>query len=259
MIAIFFLATILISGSIQERSPLEGTLINLLVPLTTTNIRLLREIRDTWNNMITFRETMQENTRLQIQLRELLKEHQRYQEVLNENERLRELLGYSVKTPYRTISAEVIGYDPSNWFHTLCINRGQRDGLRKDQAVIGYQGEREGLIGRISYVQETWSEVLLILSQNSALGAKILRTQFKGVVEGQNSRLCRLKYIPYDADLEIGDTLITSGKGGIFPEGLPIGEVARIEKEKQGLFLEAQVSPFIEFAKLEDVLVIVEE
>lgn len=256
---LFFLSTILISGGIRERSILKNTLTNLLLPLNKITLHLFREIRDTWKNLFALRHTLRENVRLQAQIRELLSERQAYQKVLGENKRLRKLLGYSSKIPYRTLGAEVIGYDPSNWFYTLIIDRGRRDGVHEDQAVIAYQGTKEGLVGRIISVEESWSEVLPILNQNSRVGAKVLRTQFKGVVEGQNSRFCRLKYLPYDADIKTGDTLITSGKGGIYPEDLFIGQVVEVEKEKGGLFLVAQLRPFIEFAKLEDVLVVIEE
>ena len=259
LIVLFFLSTILISGGIRERSILKNTLTNLLLPLNKITLHLFREIRDTWKNLFALRHTLRENVRLQAQIRELLSERQAYQKVLGENKRLRKLLGYSSKIPYRTLGAEVIGYDPSNWFYTLIIDRGRRDGVHEDQAVIAYQGTKEGLVGRIISVEESWSEVLPILNQNSRVGAKVLRTQFKGVVEGQNSRFCRLKYLPYDADIKTGDTLITSGKGGIYPEDLFIGQVVEVEKEKGGLFLVAQLRPFIEFAKLEDVLVVIEE
>jgi len=245
---------------LEERFPIKNALLDLLVPLSKAGLFMVREIKNAGENLFALRDVFQENLKLRTQIRELLREQQRFKKVLNENERLKELLGYAAQFPHRTLSAKVIGYDPSNWFTTIRINRGRRDRVCANQVVIGYQETREGLVGRIDSVSETWSDVLLILSQNSALGAKILRTQFKGVLEGGNSRLCQLKYIPYDADIRIGDTIITSSSiGSIFPEEFPIGEVVKIEREKGGLFLEARVRPFIEFSKLEDVLIIIEE
>lgn len=251
------MSTILVSSGIETKSYLKEILVRPLLPLNKMSLYLIREISHMVENLLSLRYTFRENLDLKAQLKEFISQRESLREILNENERLRGLLGYRERLPYRTICAEIIGYDPSNWSYSLIIDRGRRDGIQRDQLVIAYQGMRDGVVGRVTSVNDTWSEILSILNQNSALGVKVLRTQVKGVVEGKDSRFCRLKYLPYDADIKIGDVLVTSGECSIYPEGLPVGYVTNIKKEKEELFMEIEVRPFVEFAKLEDVLVII--
>lgn len=253
------LSTILIFYSVDYTTPIEKGLMGGLLRISELQLSLLRGISDLWEWIISIQTLSHENLKLKRMVKELLREKALYKIAMSENERLRSLLNYKETLPYRTIVAEVIGYAPTNWTHSLLLNRGTDDGVGKDDIVIGYFGLKEGLVGRVIEVEKDWSRVLLILDVNSKVGVKIPRTHLKGVLEGLNSRICRLKYIPTDADVMVGDAIFTSGAGGIFPEGIPIGKVARVEKEGGRIFSDVYVLPSIEFSRLREVLILIKE
>jgi rod shape-determining protein MreC len=244
--------------SVKHPTPIENLVMDGLLKVASIETSALKGLRNLWEGIIALQYLSQENSELRAMVGKLLREKVQYEDALRENERLRSLLGYRERIPYRTVVAEVIGYDPSNWFHSLILNRGSRDGVRKDQTVIGCLGMKGGLVGRITDVEDEWSKALLILDLNSRVGAKIQRTQLKGVLEGLNKRVCRLKYIYENADVEVGDTVLTSGTGGIFREGIPIGKIVEVMREDGRIFLDVYVLPFIKFARLEEVLIIIE-
>jgi rod shape-determining protein MreC len=213
--------------------------------------------RDFFLSIQELRNVRLENKRLREEIRMLRAERQRYQESLKENERLKRLLDYKRRLPYKSVAARVICYDPSNWENMIMIDKGEKDGIYRLAPVVAYQDGREGLVGRIIEVNKNSSSVLLLYDQNSKIGAQILRTQYKGIIEGDNYRYCRFKYLPYDADVKKKDIVITSGDGGIFPKGLFIGYVVKTGRKGRGLFRDVTVLPFVKFAKLEEVIVII--
>jgi rod shape-determining protein MreC len=101
--------------------------------------------------------------------------------------------------------------------------------------------------------------VLLLIDENNNIGAILQRTRTQGIVSGAGSSGCILKYIYKNQDVKEGDSVISSGMGGIFPKGLLIGKVSHVQKQDAGLFLKINVAPFVDFAKLEEVLVLASE
>lgn len=238
------------------RTEIEKTIGAVFVPFQNIISSTFRFPGDMWGKLSELNRLREENIRLKRQLGQLTKEKEQWQRMELENKRLRNLLGYKERLPYSTIAARIIGYDPTNWFSTTIINYGQKAGIKEDMAVLTCQDGQEGLVGRVISARQDSSQVLFILDQNLAVGAKVVRTQAKGLVEGKNRRTCRMRYLPPDADLTRGDMIVTSGEGEIFPEGIPIGKVISFKREAQRLFLEAELQPLIDFNRLEDVLVV---
>jgi rod shape-determining protein MreC len=118
----------------------------------------------------------------------------------------------------------------------------------------------EGVVGRLLSVRETTAVVQLLLDQNARVSATIERDPtIVGIVEGDSGEKLRMKKVPLRSDIQIGDTVISSGMGGIFPEGLRIGSVGLIEEEKTGLFKEIVVDPMVRFGRLYEVFVLTNE
>lgn len=171
-----------------------------------------------------------------------------------ENERLRALLGFNQAVPFEYVVADVVARNPDNWFSRVTINRGSADGIAKDMPVV----TSEGLVGRIVQVSTGVAVVELLTDRDSAAGALIQSSRDAGVARGQGSDTPLLSMLLFvrEAEVNVGDAVVTSGLGEIYPSGLFIGRVVEVHKENYGLIKSALVRPGVEFGRLEEVLVI---
>ncbi len=196
-------------------------------------------------------ETLKEQI---VQLEQLARDAKEYK---NENERLRSLLDFKQKEQdYQTVGAEVIAKEPGNWFQIFTINRGTMDGLQQGCAVI----DSQGLIGYIYEIGTTWAKVATIIDPETNVGAMLTKTGEQVVVEGDmelsRDGLCKMVYIPKNANIMIGDPIETSGLGGIYPKGLFIGRIKEINTQQGELYKEVVVEPAADFQRIREVLVI---
>lgn len=236
---------------------LKRGIMNTLLPFQLLGAQIKFSTRDFFLTIKELQSIRSENQKLKEKIRYFSRERREWQETLSENKKLKSLLDYRQRIPYETVAARVIIYDPSNWANTIIIDKGKKDGIYKRAPVVAYQDGKEGLVGKVIEVENSSATVLLLPDQNSMVGAQILRSKDKGVIEGDNYRFCRLKFLPYDADVVKKDIVVTSGDGEIFPKGLFIGYVVRVGLKDRGLFREVDILPFIKFSRLEDVLVII--
>jgi rod shape-determining protein MreC len=213
---------------------------------------VVKKIRYVWDNYILLVGTQKKNRELQKTVDLLREQTMSLQEVRAENDRLRRLLSLKERLPMRTISAEIIGRDPLEWFKAVLINKGQNDGVKKNQAVTTHQG----VVGRTLEVASDCSKVLLITDTNSSVDAMVQRTRARGIVGGRASHLCELQYFASSDDVQRGDLVITSGLCGIFPKGLAVGRVGQVEKDPFGLFRYIELVPSASLNKLEEVSVL---
>jgi rod shape-determining protein MreC len=114
----------------------------------------------------------------------------------------------------------------------------------------------DGVVGYVVAVSSEYAKVLLIIDRNSSMDALIQRSRERCMVEGMNQHTLKLNYVLRQTDVEVGDKVISSGFDGIYPKGLPIGRVSKIVHETPGLFKEIEIEPFVDFTKLEEVLII---
>ena len=199
----------------------------------------------------------QENEALKQQLSQLNSELTQMDEISMENVRLRELLNYKEETrgQYNLQLAGIIAENNTNLQHTITLDKGSNDGVKTGMTVMNHNG----LIGRITAVMPDSSEVMLLPDRESAIGVRVWSTrEIIGVVEGDGSGSANLKmiHLPHDADIYVGDSIVTSGLDGVFPEGIRIGEVTSIEYSANGLTKTAIVKPYVGFSRLEEVFVL---
>ena len=150
----------------------------------------------------------------------------------------------------------MIGYDASNLVRSAVLDRGSRDGLVDGMTVM----TPRGLVGKVVRLGPTAARVLLVTDPGSSVNAMVQRSRAKGVIYGQRgtaggSQLV-LRYVPQGEEIKPGDRVITSGLGGIFPEGIAIGQVSQVRQQGTDMFQEATVEPFVDFARVESVFVI---
>ncbi len=245
----------------------------LLAPSPRIVSKLLSEtgrIEESISQLVSARE---ENKILQERITSLLQEKEKLQETISESKRLKRILNYQEETPYELVSARVVGWTPSLFSSALLIDKGINQGFEKDTPVVAWQeggnsqnpgvapmkSERlngMAVVGRISESGPDMSKVLLITDANSELAAMVQRSREKGVIAGTGKRSLLLKYLSPTADLEIGDLIITSGMGRIFPAGLVIGSVEEVLRGVGGLEKRAWVVPRVNINQLEDVQII---
>ena len=205
-----------------------------------------------WTGYVDLRYVRQENRTLQEEVDRLRSEEMFLLEAKRENERLRQILQLREHISPPAIAARVIGKDPSNWFRSILIDKGFKEGINKNTAVFCPQG----LVGRVTEVMERTSRVQLITDPNCAVGALVQPSRVGGVVVGEVGPFCRLKFLPQDAEIQVGDSVLTSGLSGLSPKGIPIGTVSAVYKKENALFQEAEVLPRVDLFSLEEVLII---
>jgi rod shape-determining protein MreC len=205
-----------------------------------------------WSHYIALGHMYEENQRMETEIEQLKIDNTQLQEMAIANDRLTELLGFKQKSPFRMTAAEVIGRDLSNWYRTVMINKGEKDGVSRDMGVV----TPAGVVGRIVKTSASYSHVLLLVDPNSAVAALVQRSREEGIVAGTEKGLTQMKYLSTMADVKVGDVVMTSGLAGSFPKGLPIGKVSRVENKQTDLTQQVEVIPAVDFSRLEEVLVI---
>jgi rod shape-determining protein MreC len=174
-------------------------------------------------------------------------------EISQENARLKNLLSLKNNTPYKVITARVIGRDPSNWSSAIIIDKGSLQGVKKDCPSISFLG----LVGRVVEVESSISKVMLINDPNLSVSAITQRSRQEGLVCGSLGGALIMKYLPKESDIKINDIVVSSGLTKIYPKGLLIGTVIDLGEEFSSLSKYAVVKPAVELGSLEEVLVII--
>ena len=151
------------------------------------------------------------------------------------------------------LAADIIARRIDAKFETLLLARGERDGVKLDSIVI----TRNGLVGRVLEVTATTASVLMITDQKSGVGARVLRPESRalGICKGDNTNLLTLTYLDNDADIRVGDEIITSGMGGVFPSGIRIGVVKEVKIDPASAIKTAKLTPYVNFDRVEEVYI----
>lgn len=172
------------------------------------------------------------------------------EEMQQENERLKLLLNFIDEDARAEMSAQIIGRSVSQWSNEIILSVGEKDGLSNEVPIVS----DGGLVGKTVSTSRDISRALLITDRNCNVSALVEESRDLGILEGDGDRGVHLRYIPLNARIAVGDTLITSGQGGIYPKGIAIGKIKSVEKDKHGLYLEAGVDPFVDFSRIEEVV-----
>lgn len=210
-----------------------------------------RYFSDLFEMVFDMRDLKQKNETLELQLQELLSENTQIAKLEKENETLREALGIGLEEEFELEMTEVIGKDISQDF--LLINKGQRDGLTEDLPVITQQ---KVLVGKIAQVYKDFSKVALISNQEISFNVEIQEKELEGVMRGRGNLKLFLELVPKEKEIKEGDLLITTSLGRIFPEGLLVGHITKVESSDIEPFQMARVNPIFEIGKVEILFVI---
>lgn len=255
IIILLLSALIMVSLRVKQRKGIDffdAVLMEFCAPFQKVSTFVIKAIHGVFQEYLFLVHLQRENVMLKQRMAELQKENHQMKEMALANERLYKLLQFREKISPSVTAAEVIGQDPSSWFKSVTINKGEKDGVRTGMAVIS----SEGVVGQILKTAPHYSTVLLITDYNSAIDSIIQRTRAKAIVEGKGENRCQLKYLLRTEEVIVGDGVVTSGLSGNFPKGLMVGEVRKVDKKGHGVFQYAELVPSVDLTKLEEVLVI---
>jgi len=253
----FLVSTSLILLSVQTKIPNPTDSVQKFVfvgiyPFQLAAANTLRKAYHIWKSYIYLVNVEQENVRLREQIQILQMEKNEYVETALAYERLKNILNLTDVTSLNTVLARVIGRDSTNWASTILVDKGSSHGIEPNLAVITH----EGIVGYTMSVSPRASKILLASDPSCSIAAIIQRTRDQGVVQGQLTNYYKMKYLIQGADVIEGDMVISSGLGGVIPKGLVIGKIARINKKSDGLFLDVDIEPSVNFSKLEEVFIV---
>ncbi len=236
-------------------NPAEQFVIEITAPFQKLIKQTTKSTEELWLNYFRLVDVHHENTQLKNEIRVLKMANSRYRELLATQESLEELLQFKQTINRPVLAAQVIGLDPTGWFKSVIIDKGKWAGLRIDMPVVN----AFGVVGRVVSVSSNYAKVLLIIDQNSAVDCLVQRSRDRGMLKGLMSEICKLDYVAKSNDITMGDIVVTSGLGGVFPKGLPVGRILDVKEISGELFKDIKIRTAVDFSKLEEVLVILEE
>lgn len=257
-IFLLFFSLFLISSNLgkgKSWNASEQVIIEITAPFQNFFKKTINGTRGFWSKYFGLVNTHNENDRLRKEIDILRMENSNYTELLASYQRLQELLQFKETINQQVLAAQVIGWDPTGWFKSVIIDKGIRSGLKVNMPVVN----ANGVVGRLVSVSNNYAKVLLIIDQNSAVDCIIQRSRDNGIIKGVSSKSCKLDYVLKTSDVLVGDIVVTSGLGRVFPKGVPVGEVLEVEDLPGELFKVVKVAPMVDFTKLEELLIILKE
>jgi rod shape-determining protein MreC len=223
-----------------------------VVNIASIPVRILSYPVHEAKKLIYYRRTFNEYKRLREQTDALKARLVGLEEVIIENARLEKLLKFKRQLVYSSVVANVIGRDPSYWNSAMIIDKGAENGLRQGMAVVNALG----VVGKVAEVSRSKSKVILLTDPQFSVAALIQGPRESGLVSGTLQGFCRMRYIRSDAQVTVGDAVITSKLSSSFPEGLLIGEVISVKDSSKAPSVECLIRPSVAFSQIEEVLVI---
>lgn len=207
-----------------------------------------------WHNYIYLRGVRAENRELKEQIEQMRLNQVRLNEDAAQAHRLQNLLAFKEQFVAKTVAAQVIGSSGTDTSRVVYIDKGENAGIKRDMAVI----TADGVVGKVLLVYPSVSQVLLINDQSSGVGVILEKSRLQGVLRGTATGEVGVEHIMKEEDVSVGEKVLTSGGDQIFPKGLPVGTVAKVDQGKD-IFLNIKIKPAASLSKLEEVLVLVEK
>lgn len=259
ILSVCFLSLIGYSVKQEKVSLIEdgvGSVINSVQGLV---YRVGTSIKNSAGDLFRIGSIKKENEELRAE-NERLKSNATQNEVLrNENSKLRSMLSFAnTNDAYDYIGVDIIGLSGNNFLDGYIINKGESDGIKKGMVAI----EGKGLVGQVTSVSENWSVVQSLCNANIAVAGYVPSTEESdGIVKGyqgnEESFLTEISGLSITSTIKEGDTILTSGLGGIYPKGIMIGTVKSVYEDKAKVVKSAIVKPAVEFNKIEQLLIVV--
>ena len=223
--------------------------LEILGPLQSVSAKATSAARNFWEDYLDLLSIREENQRLKAMLKSYEEDLSTYREAYTTYLRLQQELDFRKGTDFPPLTARVIGKDPSFWFHTIIVDRGENDGVVEGMVALN----SNGIVGQVIHVSNNYSKVLLAIAPSSAIDVFIQKSRVRGILKGVGENGYLLHYVLKNAEVHRGDHIVTAGIGGVFASGIPVGTVAEVHRKTRGMFLEIEVEPTVDFQRLEFV------
>ena len=227
--------------------------VELISPVQRVSSWTIYNLEHGWGNYISLRNTRQDNEALRSELERLKVRNAELEGAAREADRLAAMLNFrQAHADVPMAAARVIGGSPDSGSLVVNIDRGSRDGIRRDMGVI----TPDGVVGKILAVYPDISQVLLLGDKESGVGALLANTRTQGVVRGSGKPDLSMDYVSNDSKVSAGEAVLTSGQDRIFPKDLPVATVAEALTDRKGPFMKILLKPAAHLDRLEEVLVL---
>lgn len=233
----------------------QSYILSLVGPLQNTGHSFIEGANNLWRRYFNLVATSYENQELKRQLFEALSENARLREAELAYQRMSLFLEFKSDFNVNFVMAEVISYAPNAWYDAFIINCGTKDGVGEGLPVVNH----EGVIGQIVSVSSNYAKVAPLVGQGNAIGARIQSSRQAGILMGGGDGLFKLAYVNVGGSVGVGDKVITSGLDGVYPPGLDLGVITEVVVPDGGVFAEITVKPAVNFAVLQEVMVLTDK
>jgi rod shape-determining protein MreC len=251
---LIFSFTLMTVSAKNDKMPLfpEFLALAVLEPVQTKTTDALKFVSDGIDHYFNLVNVSNENEILKKEIASLHNENNQLIEEIKSLVRLEGLQNFSKGKEYSVLPAKVIGRDATQWSKMIFLDKGTNDGVKESFAVVSPLG----VVGQIVQAGPNSSKVLLITDSRSAVDAMFQESRTRGVVVGNGSLNCDMKFVALTEEVNEGDVAISSGLGGIYPKGLVVGRVVSAVKKQQSLFQTLSVVPGADLSRLEEALIV---
>jgi len=225
--------------------------LDFIGPLQSVVTRSISGIASLKNDYIALWNVRTENKRLHLLVDKYLTELGEYREGYSNSLHFEELLAFKERLHFQPLAARVVGKEPAFWYQTIVVDRGRKDDVLEGMIAL----DPAGVVGQVIHTGEHYSKILLANAPSSAIDAMIQKSRIRGILKGAGEKGFVLHYVLKNADVKVGDEIVTAGIGGVFPSGIPLGQVSKVYKRRRGMFQDIEVTPHVDFQKLEFVLI----
>lgn len=247
----FALALVLAAGALGWASGRTAVLTEALKPAWTIMQSTVTTLRGGAAYFQDLEALRQENERLAQALTLAESELARQIEVDAQNKRLSQLVALDQTQGGKGVAASVVARTPDNWRKRLVVNRGTQDGIGIDSLVMSPRG----LIGRVLVAGPSTAIVSLLTDPGQTVAALGQRSRSPGIVTGEGDPTLAMRYMPQQVDFRLGDLIVTSGLGGVFPKGIPVGKVVRVDQRPGAISPDVTIVPTADLDRIEEVMI----
>jgi rod shape-determining protein MreC len=229
----------------------QGWILDVAAPVQKVASAPVDGVRSVWRDYLALLDVREENERLTRRVSELEEENLQYREALVASGHLQHIAEMRDEFEIPMLASEVVGLDVSPWFRSILLDRGRRAGVRSGNPVI----TDAGVVGLVTATSSTAAKTMLLLDRQSAVDGIVQRSRARGIAHGRGTTELEFEFVVRGGDVRVGDVVITSGLGGVYPKGLPIGEVVSVSDPGGSLMQTATLRPAVDFGRLEQVFV----
>jgi rod shape-determining protein MreC len=233
----------------------ENLMIDSFAPMQRSVSFINKEVSDFFEHYVLNVDASQENEGLKTKVKNLENKIFSFKEIKEENKRLKDLLEFKEAVNSKKILAQIVAWDSASDFKTIRINKGINHGVKLQSTVV----TADGLVGYIFRITNNFSDILTILSPSNRVDGLVERVRTHGIIEGYSASSCFMKYVNRTEPIILNDVVITSGLGNVYPKGVKIGNITVIERESYGITQSVEITPSVDFSRLEEVIVLVSE